>query len=328
MKNENDFNTFTGFKYDNSENPEKSTRDIHELLNHLFVKDEYKKYMLEWLSFIIKKKDKTDVCITLYSHQHGVGKNSFIELIRKLIDEKYLSKLENIDELHSQFNSFCESKFIIYGDEILAKTKDLYLTLKNTITRSQVKINKKGIDAYDVENYVNYIFSTNERVPFKIERNDRRMTMMHVSEEKLSKEQINRFYKAINDEDIIKSFYHELLNYDTPEKIECLDTPLKREIQRAYLLSPIKYLFKNYRNLEGRKYSVIELFEKIKDFEKSQGYTDLKTTQQMSMILSDIGDFTYKSGSKRGYRFIDLERQLRMYDEEQLKDYEKDYEDE
>ena len=221
QKNKNDFNTFTGFKHDNTENPKKSTKTIHKLLDHLF-RPKYKKYILEWLSYIIKAKDKTNVCIVLYSDAHGVGKNSFIELIRKLIDEKYVSKLENIDELQSQFNSFCESKFIIYGDEILAKTKDLYTTLKNTITRSQVKINKKGIDAYEMENYTNYLFTTNERCPFKIEKNDRRMTMLETTEIKLSKELTKEFYEAIKDENIIKTFYHELLDFDTPEEIECL----------------------------------------------------------------------------------------------------------
>ena len=89
---------------------------------------------------------------------------------------------------------------------------------------------KKGVESYSVDNYANLFFSTNERVPFKIEQNDRRLTMLHVAEKKLSQEQIKNFYSAIDNEDIVKTFYHELLNMETPDKIECLNTPLKREI--------------------------------------------------------------------------------------------------
>jgi hypothetical protein len=323
MKNKNDFNTFTGFKYDKIKNPKKSTKEIHNFLDHLF-EPKYKKYVLEWLAFILQKKAKTNVCIVLYSHSHGVGKNSFIELIRKIMDQKYISKLENIDEMASQFNSFCESKLLIYGDEILAKTKDLYTSLKNNITRSQVKINKKGIDAYEMANFVNFLFTTNSRIPFLMEKNDRRMSMIQTTENILSEEQTQKFYKALEDEEIMISFFHELMDLDIPEQIKCLDTPLKREIQNIYLPSPIKFLYKNYSRLEGSKFSINELFEKIKEFEKSNFYTEIKSTQQMALALKEVADFTYKNNDKRGYKFNGLENILKNYNSELFNDYQKD----
>ena len=321
FKNKNDFNTFTGFKYDNTENPKKSTKTIHKLLDHL-LRPKYKKYILEWLSFIIKNKDKTDVAIVLYSHTHGVGKNSFIELVRKLIDEKYTSKLEKIEELSKEFTSFLESKFFIYGDEVKAKNIDLYTILKNSVTRSQVKINKKGIDEYELDNFVNWLFTTNNRVPFMIEKEDRRMTILECNEKKLSEELIKEFYGAIQDENIIKTFYHELLDMETPTKILCLDTPLKKEIQNSYLSSPIKYLLKNYKKLEGTKWTINELFEEIKKFEKTLGFTEIKSSNQMALILNDVGNFKYKNNDKRGYKFIDLENILKNYDEELFREFE------
>lgn len=325
FKNKNDFNLFTGFKYETMKNPEKDTSIIHQLLDHLFITEteNYKDHILDWLSFIIQKKDKTNICISMYSAEHGVGKNSFIELIRKLIDEKYVSKLENIDELNMQFNSWSENKFILYGDEILAKTKDLYLQLKNSITRSQIKINKKNVDAYEQNNYANYIFSTNERVPFgRIEKNDRRLDMLHVSEKKLDNNLARKFYNTLEDDEIICSFFHELLIRRIPDELNCLDTPLKREIQNAYTLSPIKFLYKNYTKLEGQIYSVNQLFEMIKEFERKNNFTDVKTSQHMSQILSTIYDFTFRTAEKRGYKFKNLDTILKNYDKKMFQDYE------
>jgi hypothetical protein len=274
------------------------------------------------MSFIIKNKRKTNVCVVLYSHEHGVGKNSVVELFMRLIDSKYISKIENIDDLHSQFNGFCENKFLIYGDEILAKNKDLYNCLKNTITRSEVKINKKGIDQYSISDLSNYIFTTNERHPFKIEENDRRISIINCSEKKMDDNICKEFYKLIKDEDILKSFYHEIINMKMPDKIECLNTELKREIQGIYMPSPIKYLFKNYRRLEDQKFNTNDLFEKIKEFEKIQGYTETKSSNQMSLRLKEVADFTYKSNDKRGYKFNNLAKILKEYNEEMFKDYE------
>lgn len=326
QKNKNDFNTFTGFKYDETENPKKSTKEIHKLLDHL-LKPSYKKYLLEWLSFILKYKKRSNVGVLLYSHKHGVGKNSVIELIRKIIDDKYSSRIETIEELTKEFNSFIESKIFIYGDEIKAKNIDMCNALKNAVTRSEVKINNKGIKEYILDNFVNWFFTTNDRVPFKIEKNDRRWSILECNEKVLSKELAKEFYDALEDEEIMCSFYHELLSLNPPEKMECLDTPLKREIQNAYMPSPIKYLFKNYKQLEGTKWSINDLFEEIKKYEKTLGFTELKTSNQMSNILSEVGDFKFKNNDKRGYRFKDLDIVLKKYNEELFLDFQ-DVEDE
>lgn len=313
------FNLFTGFELELKENTNKSTKNIHKVLNH--VLGDYKQYVLEWFAYILKQKKKTNVAIVLYSDSHGVGKNSVIELFLKLMDSKYSTKIENIDDLASNFNSYLEGILFCYGDEVLAKNKDLYNFLKNTITRTQVKINRKGIDSYKCDDRTNYIFTTNDQQPFKIEQNDRRITMLQCNETKLDNKYFNRFYEDLDDVEIMTTFFNELIDMEIPHRIECLETEIKEDIQDIFTPSPIKYLYSNYTQLQNTKVSVEDLFNDIRAFEKHLGYTETKSKKYMTTKIKEIHDFTYKSGAKRGFKFENLENILQEWNPDKFADY-------
>lgn len=318
-KDEKRFNLFTGFELENKEYKQKSTENIHKLLDH--VLKGYKQYVLEWLSFILKNKCKTNVAILLYSDNHGVGKNTVVELFMKMLDKKYTSKLENIDELTSQFNGFNEGAMFIYGDEILAKNKELYTFLKNTITRTEVKINKKGVESYKIRDLANYIFTTNERIAFKIEERDRRLSIIDCNEIQLKDEVYENFYKELNDNDLMCSFFNELMEMETPSKIKALQTSLKTEIQEVYTPSPIKFLYKNWMELNNKKMSTQEVFQMIKNFEKENKYTECKTTIQAGMYINRVADFKYRTSIGRGFYFKDLDEALKKYNVDMFEEY-------
>lgn len=312
------FNLFTGFKLEKKPYTPKSTKKIHKLLDQ--VLGEYKQYVLEWLSFIIKNKKKTNVCIVLYSNEHGVGKNTIIELFIKLLDDKYTSKIEKLDNLAAEFNKNMENALFIYGDEILAKNKDLYTFLKNTITRTELLINRKGIDSYKIKDLCNYMFTTNDSIPFKIEEKDRRISMLQCSETKMTDKECNEYYKLFEDHDLMASMFHELLLMETPNKIQVLNTELKEDIQEVYTSSPIKYLYKNFTELNNKKCSVQDMMDRIKEYEKSQGYTEIKTKKQLTLSLNKIADFTFRTDKSRGYYFKDLDIELKKYNLEMYED--------
>lgn len=313
------FNLFTGFELENKIYEKKSTDNIHKMLNHVLGK--YKNYCLEWISYILQNKCKSNIALLLYSDNHGVGKNTVVELFLKMMDTKYTSKLENIDELTSQFNGFNEGALLIYGDEILAKNKELYTFLKNTITRTEVKINKKGVESYKIKDLANYIFTTNERIAFKIEQNDRRISIIDCNEIKLNDEEYNIFYKELNDENIMCSFFNELINMKIPSKMKVLETDLKNEIQEVFMPSPIKFLFKNWEILNNKKIPTQEVFQMIKDFEKENKYTECKTVIQAGMFINRVGDFKYRTEKGRGFFFKDLDIQLKKYNNDLFEEY-------
>jgi hypothetical protein len=318
-KDKKKFNLFTGFELENKEYEKKSTKNIHKMLDH--VLHEYKNHCLEWLSFILKNKCKSNIALLLYSENHGIGKNTVVELFLKMMDKKYTSKLENIDELTSQFNGFNEGALLIYGDEILAKNKELYTFLKNTITRTEVKINKKGVESYKIKDLANYIFTTNERVAFKIEERDRRLSIIDCTEIQLTDDDYINFYKELDDQDIMCSFFNELMEMNPPIKMKALETKLKSEIQEIYTPSPIKFLFKNWQLLNNKKISTQEVFEMIKTFEKENKYTECKTSIQVGIFINRIADFKHRTNKGSGFYFKDLDVELKKYNLKLFEEY-------
>jgi hypothetical protein len=137
----------------------------------------------------------------------------------------------------------------------------------------------------------------------------------------MTDEESKYYYNMLKDEELLISFFNELSEMKIPDKITALNNTLKQEIQEIYIPSPVKFLYKNYNILEGCKFSNEELMEKIKEFEKSQGYTDLKTKKQLNIILEKIHDFTFRTATCRGYYFKDLKKHLIAYNQEMFEDH-------
>jgi len=71
------------------------------------------------------------------------------------------------------------NKLFIYGDEINANAKKVSDKLKQVITRPTQNLKKKGINSIEIDDYSNYIFTTNNENCFKIEEGDRRLLMVN-----------------------------------------------------------------------------------------------------------------------------------------------------
>ena len=72
------------------------------------------------------------------------------------------------------------NKLFIYGDEIKASSKCISDKLKQVITRPTQNMEKKGKDAIEIEDYTNWLFTTNNRDAFKVEQGDRRLFLLSV----------------------------------------------------------------------------------------------------------------------------------------------------
>ena len=278
------FNLFTGFKFKNYKNIDTSvnTHHIHKLLKHVLLLGY--DYLLDWMAFILQNKKKTNNCVILYSNNHGVGKNLIVSLLCKLIDgKKYTSKIDSINDFEKDFNSDRENKFLIYGDEIIAKSKDIYNTLKNVITQDEILINKKGIDAYKVKDLCNYIFTTNHYAPIKIEQNDRRMSIIECNEDKMIETDYTLFVEQIKDDNILKLFFDELMARKIPNVMTCFESDSKKDIQNLYIPSVIKYIFKNMNELNCKFVKTGDLYKNIKNFESENKYSELCTERDMKV---------------------------------------------
>ena len=132
-------------------------------------------YILDLFSHYIQKPHiKTGVLLALKSKQ-GAGKGIILDKLAKIIGDDHYIQNSNADYLFGNFNGQLEAKVVCNLDEAFwGGDKKKEGMIKNKITESRQTINKKNKEAYKIDDYVNYIITTNNDWFAGISEDDRR----------------------------------------------------------------------------------------------------------------------------------------------------------
>ena len=85
------------------------------------------------------------------------------------------------EQLKSSFNGWIKNVAFIAFNEVAHDNRgrnSLNSKIKSIITDPSITINEKNIRTYQLDNNINCIFYSNERVPLLVERSDRRFTIL------------------------------------------------------------------------------------------------------------------------------------------------------
>jgi len=191
----------------NEEIPE----SIETILRHLFVGNSYE-YVLDWLYHTLINRNETYLVL---NGAKGVGKGIFSSITKMLVgQENYIEAPDSL--LDTQFNSALDKKRVIVFDEFVVKKGD-HTKLKRYINKYQ-NIEKKGKDAdKSTEIFNSYIISNNDESDMYLESDDRRFSVVDLTETNLTKlmteEEISELVKEIEDnEDLAREFGYFIYN--------------------------------------------------------------------------------------------------------------------
>jgi hypothetical protein len=282
------YNTFKGFKHDDAEPCDENSPFLLHLKRLSNDKMVYE-YIKQWIAHIIQKPyKKTNTAIVLYSETKGSGKNDLILGIEKIITSDLVAEINCIDDVVNNFNSNICNKLLVYGDEITAKAQAVNDKLKASITRETLNLEHKGKDKVRIKDCNNYIFTTNNRDAFKIEKGDRRMFMVHCIEEKMTNH--DEYTSYINDKDEINKLFKYFKEYTITYKIG--DTPPETEYKKMLSLedkpSYYKYIFLKSERLQGYKYKTNEIYTMIKEWAKINHFNSSFTINIFSMFMNKV----------------------------------------
>jgi hypothetical protein len=174
------FNLWNGFSISKEEADESNEEDAKPILDHikeLWCKnnEETYNYILNLFSHYIQKPHiKTGVLLALKSKQGG-GKGIILNKLHKIIGDDHYIQNSNAEYLFGNFNGQLEGKIVCNLDEALwGGDKKKEGMMKNKITESSQQINKKNKEIYSVDDYVNYIITTNNDWFAGVTEDDRR----------------------------------------------------------------------------------------------------------------------------------------------------------
>jgi hypothetical protein len=321
LKSINNYNFFSGFKYTDGEQAVLENPFLSLLKRVCNDKKTYD-YFVDWIAHIIQKPyKKTNIAIILYSNIKGVGKNCIVDGICKLL-KGYSAHVETIDDITKNFNSHLVNKLFIYGDEIKASSKCVSDKLKQVITRPTQNMEKKGKDAFEIDDFTNWLFTTNNRDAFKVEQGDRRLFFVECINEKLNKDLSTEYYKYIENDDEINKLFNFFKNHTIINNIGVEAPPtsrMKNELEYETKPAYIQMLYKQPREIIDNRFTSQRLYEKSKTFATTNylnhSYSITEFGTEMSKVLSK---FKKRTGSGYVYdvnvNFNELNKILFEYD--------------
>lgn len=154
-------------------------------------------YILNYFAHIIQKPHiKTGVLLALKSKQGG-GKGIILDKLAQIIGDDHYCQNSNANFLFGNFNGQLEGKIICNLDEAFwGGDKNLEGVIKNKITEKRQTINKKNKENYQIDDYVNYIITTNNDWFAGISEDDRRYYCLELNN-KLSGRMTKDTYETV-----------------------------------------------------------------------------------------------------------------------------------
>lgn len=186
----NIFNIWKGFRINKNDCDNFDDKESEPLLNHIYKRwcneniNEYN-YCLDYLAHLLQKPYiKMGVVLCLRSIKEGAGKGIVLNKLRDIIGNNHYFQCNNLNQLTSDFNGITEGKILINLDEAFwGKDKSKEGMLKNLITEETKLINKKNKEAYIINDYCNFILSTNNDCFIPATESGRRYYCLELSNE-------------------------------------------------------------------------------------------------------------------------------------------------
>lgn len=184
------FNIWKGFNINEYDCKEFNTNDCKPLTDHIYKRWcnnnilEYD-YVLNYLAHILQKPwIKMGVVLCLRSKKEGAGKGLVMNKLREIIGNNHYFQCNNLNQITSDFNGITEGKILTNLDEAFwGKDKSKEGMLKNIITEETKLINKKNKEAYIIDDYSNYILTTNNDCFIPATTSGRRYYCLELSNE-------------------------------------------------------------------------------------------------------------------------------------------------
>jgi hypothetical protein len=154
--------------------------DASPWLNHVaeLIPDEAQRnHFIDWCAYVLQRPGKKiGHAILLYTEAHGAGKDTALAPLKAGVGE-HNYKITSPAALCGTFTTFLGSQ-VIYVPEMKNYTKgEVYNNLKMRLSRppDTVSVRKMWMDAFEIPNTQNWIFTTNSGAAIGFESGDRRL---------------------------------------------------------------------------------------------------------------------------------------------------------
>ena len=226
------FNSFDGFQInkldtDGGLNIDNFNEFIYCLCGENYKHDKPKsKWLINYLAHMFQYPNERTEKIVIFKGLQGAGKDTLYQLLRKLMGVKYVSIVDDLEEIFGNFNNVLENKIALFINELDGKDGyDHRSKLKSLATSITNNINNKNEKKIEQANHMRVFGASNGVSPVDPERDDRRYIIIQTgltliantnnkSKKEYSQKFFNKFYDDMDNHKWLKSVYEYLMNID------------------------------------------------------------------------------------------------------------------
>ena len=170
------------------------------------------KYILDWMASGVQHPDDPARSALSLRGVPGCGKGVFALGYGRLFGKHFLHATHR-DHVIGKFNAHQAEMCLIFVDEALYAEIAADAQILKTMTSETTKLlERKGIDAIQIDNFARQIFSTNDEHPIQIEHNDRRYPAIYARENAAFAHETDEMVKAEKRKDYFTPILDELRN--------------------------------------------------------------------------------------------------------------------
>ena len=213
------------------------------------VGEECGEYLLNWFAHIVQHPErKTEVCPILYGKQR-IGKSIISEnILDKIIGQDKIRITADANKIFGSWDNTDGALLVVLNEATGRDNFNIKEVLKDAITcKCGIKV-KKHQDGAVRQDYTNYIFTTNNMNCVKLDEDDKRFAPMVCSDVLYGNyEHFTKIYSLMEDCNVMRKFYDELMERDLTDVNLCRDRPetsimnTMKELNKCVVLDFIDY---------------------------------------------------------------------------------------
>lgn len=172
-------------------------------------------YALGWMAHMVQRPgEKPGVALVLRGAK-GAGKDTVAEYLARMIGHRHVPTVANAEHIVGKFNHRMESALLFHVQEgSWAGDKKAEEILKYLVTSPHVEIERKGIDSINLPSVLRMFISANAEWVVPASRDERRWTVLDVSDAHQGDSAYFAALRAEMDGDGPAALLHFLQNYD------------------------------------------------------------------------------------------------------------------
>lgn len=219
-------------------------------------------YLINWLANMIQDRN---YCILTTIGNQGIGKGLLGNIMKELVGSDNFAWTAK-RAISKDFNGQMLNKKLVYLDEVKITTSDQENALKSLVN-DYIEIEQKGKDAKLVRNFSSIYFSSNDLDSIRIPSDDRRFSIIELTDKKLitimSKDEIS----SMLDEENIRTLAHYLFHkkFNAQKMMEVFRSARVQLLKSASLNRWQEWFIEDY--IASNKGKVIPVKQVAKDIE-------------------------------------------------------------